>query len=64
MIRTVGQLINELEKYPGQMTVRINNTKPIFPNTISGIDRISQNYETTLNPDGAFPIVLIEPEEF
>lgn len=64
MIRTVGELINELEKYPKQMTVRISNTKPIFSNTMSGIDRISRDWETPLNPDGAFSIVLIEPEEF
>lgn len=64
MIRTVGELIEELEKYPKAMKVRIEATKPRFPNTMSAIDGLSKDWETPLNPDGAFPIVVINPREF
>lgn len=64
IIRTIGELIEELEKYPKDMTVRIEATKPRFPNTMSAIEYLSQDWETPLNLDGAFPIVVINPREF
>lgn len=57
MIRTVGDLITELEKFPKQLNIEIDATvKPIYPNLTLCIEQLSMDWTS-----GQVLTVFIEP---